>query len=165
MLLIDFILHKDADEALLQAIAGLKAIRWSYPIAQQIDWIAANIEPEDWHLLLKNDDELVAYMNLVKIRPVIDGYPSDALGIGNVCTKESGKGYGNQLMEAVNRFLDERALCGMLFCKDHLVPYYQKFNWILIKQEHCNQEISQVNTLLYNIGSEKSTLSYNGRMF
>lgn len=165
MLSIDFIKHKDISQEFLAAIAGLKAIRWHYPIAQQLDWMAANIEPEDWHLLLKSNGALVAYMNLVQVQPVIDGAPVTALGIGNVCTRESGKGYGNHLMEAVNRFLQEQQLYGMLFCKDHLIPYYKKFDWILIRKENCNPEIRQVNTLLYNIGTEGSTLSYKGRMF
>lgn len=165
MLSINFIQHKDADTSLLEAIATLKAVRWAYPMEQQMNWIAENIEPEDWHLLLKDGEDLVAYMNLVQVKPEIDGTAVAALGIGNVCTKESGKGYGNQLMEAVNRFLDEKSLYGILFCKDHLVPYYQKFNWILIRKENCNQQISQVNTLLYYIGSGQSTLSYTGRMF
>lgn len=165
MLSTTFIKHKDTSPALLRSIAALKSVRWPYPEEQQLAWMEHNIEGEDWHLLLKNGEELVAYMNLVPVSPVIDGVVVPALGIGNVCTKESGKGYGNQLMYAVNRFLNENQLCGMLFCKDHLVPYYQKFNWMLVSMENCNEEIRAVNTVLYNTGPVKNSLVYKGRMF
>lgn len=165
MLSTTFIQHKDVSPELLGAIAALKSVRWPYTIEQQLSWMEKNIEAEDWHLLLQHGDELVAYMNLVQVNPVIDEVMVQALGIGNVCTKESGKGYGNQLMAAVNRFLSEHQLCGMLFCKDHLVPYYQKFDWVLVGADNCNEAIKTVNTLLYNFGPVKSSLNYNGRMF
>lgn len=165
MLSTTFIKHKDISPQLLGAVAALKSVRWPYTLDEQLSWMEKNIEAEDWHLLLQQGDELVAYMNLVQVNPLIDEVMVQALGIGNVCTKESGKGYGNHLMAAVNRFLSENHLGGMLFCKDHLVPYYQKFEWTLIGAEHCNEAIRAVNTMLFNIGPVKSNLSYKGRMF
>ncbi len=165
MLSTTFIKHKDLSTELLQDIAALKSVRWPYTLARQLSWMEQNIAAEDWHLLLLEGAELVAYMNLVQANPVIDEVAVPVLGIGNVCTKESGKGHGNQLMAAANRFLSENKLSGMLFCKDQLVPYYQKFDWVLVAAEYCNEAIRDVNTLLYNIGPVKSSLNYKGRMF
>lgn len=151
----------------LTDIATIKSMRWHYPLEKQIQWIEHNLLSEDLHvLLLNNDEDPIAYSNLVNINVIINGRSCAYKGIGNVCTSESGKGYGNVLMKEVNHFLLSNKMSGLLFCKDQLVDYYEKFNWVLIPRENIKTDtFKHVNFMVFNTEDPVKTLEYNGRNF
>lgn len=162
----ELIPHSELTEEQLLQIIKLKSVRWPYSEAQQRAWMQENISPEDFHILVYDEDFPIAYTNFVKTNVEINGKDVPFMGIGNVCTAESGKGYGNILMDAVNKAIAEKKWNGILLCQDRLVPYYEKFGWKLVSAEKIQAEkLKSLNTMLYNFEEEVLSLSYTGRNF
>lgn len=157
--------HSDTSIEVLEKIANIKSLRWPYTLSQHLDWFKLNIKPDDLHLLIYDDNEIVAYMNLVSVEMEVNNKLQKALGIGNVCTSESGKGLGNILMQEVNEYLLLNNICGLLFCKDNLVSYYQKNKWILVDKINLNGISNQINTMIFNIDTQEFNIKYSDRNF
>ena len=158
--------HSDISEEELTEICKLKAIRWEYTLEQHKKWMAENIRPNDFHVLIKDGEESIAYTNLVDITAIINFKNVSVRGIGNVCTSETGKGFGNVLMEEVNKVLIAHDWKGILLCKDHLVPYYEKFDWKLVDKNTIKTEkFSDINFMIYNFEDVVTSLEYADRNF
>lgn len=127
--------HAELTEPILNQICGLKSVRWNYTLEQHKEWIKNNILNDDIHLLVIEDEKPIAYTNLVSIAVNVNNIEVPFMGIGNVCTLETGKNYGNLLMRTVNDTIKTKSWNGILLCKDHLVPYYGKFGWDLIDKD------------------------------
>ena len=157
--------HSDISEEELTEICELKAIRWKYTLEQHKKWMAENIQPNDFHVIIKVDQQPIAYTNLVDVNAIINNENVSVRGIGNVCTSETGKGFGNILMEEVNKILEKNEWKGVLLCKDHLTAYYQKFGWILLKKSEILFEPNDINYMIYNHKIKVQSFDYNGVMF
>ncbi|WP_231458833.1 hypothetical protein [Pedobacter sp. Leaf132] len=158
--------HRDISEIQLEEICKLKAIRWNYPLEEHKSWMQKNIEANDYHLLVSKDQQLVAYSNLINTFASINGELTVFKGIGNVCTRESGQGYGNILMDSINISLFEHNWKGILLCKDHLIAYYQKFGWSLVKKKEILSPIADgINYMIYNHKLKVNSFEYSGRNF
>src|SRR6218665_3491538 len=110
--------HAKLNENEILEICNLKARRWNYPIKEHIKWLNTYIHETDYHVLIKKQGKIIAYANLVNIIGVVNNQSIELKGIGNVCTRETGKGYGNILMYEINKILDNNSWKGLLFCKD-----------------------------------------------
>lgn len=160
--------HESLSSDNLLAICEIKSLAWSFSLESQKLWITQNIEPDDLHFLLYNNHELIAYMNLVRVEALIDGNYFSVFGIGNVCSKRKGVGYGGLLMNKVGDFLIEKNKIGLLFCKNYLLPFYIKYNWTLIGKEkrYIPFETAQdFNVLSLNLNLNFNTLQYKDRLF
>lgn len=158
--------HSDISEEELTEICELKAIRWEYSLEQHKKWMADNIKPNDFHVIIKADQQPIAYTNLVDVNASINKENINVRGIGNVCTSETGKGFGNILMEEVNKVLVTHDWKGILLCKDHLVPYYEKFDWKLIDKNVVETEkFNGINFMIYNFKDIVTSLVYTDRNF
>jgi predicted N-acetyltransferase YhbS len=158
--------HSDISEEELIEIYDLKAIRWKYTLEQHKKWMAENIQPNDFHLIIKADQQPIGYTNLVDVNALINHGNVHVRGIGNVCTSETGKGFGNVLMEEMNVVLAQNQWKGVLLCKDFLVPYYEKFGWQLVDRKLIKTEkYTKVNFMTYNLKQIISFFEYNGRNF
>ena len=158
--------HEDISETQLQDICKLKAIRWNYTLDEHREWMNNNIKADDYHLMISQNQQLIAYANLINTFASVNGKLTDFKGIGNVCTNKSGKGYGKVLMNAINKSLLENNWKGILLCKDHLVAYYQKFGWTLIKKNEVIFPIeSNINYMIYNYKIEVHSFEYRDRNF
>ncbi|AZI23398.1 GNAT family N-acetyltransferase [Chryseobacterium taklimakanense] len=150
----------------LADIIALKSMRWPYSFDQHKNWIQENIKPEDVHLLIYDGEKLVAYTNFVAVKANINASEIPFMGIGNVCTAESGKGYGNILMNAVSETVSVNNWRGLLFCKDHLVLYYEKFGWKLVpKRNILTGNLKAINTMTFNYPEDIYQLEYSDRNF
>lgn len=159
-------LNYDISSVELKSIVSIKSSRWSYSKEQHKDWIHNNILPEDYHLLVYDDNVLIAYANFVNIKVVINDDIFCFKGIGNVCTSISGKAYGNILMEFINEVLTSNNWHGLLFCGTGLISYYRKFNWELVTSEKVISFAAEdKNILVFNIDQTISSLNYSGRIF
>lgn len=159
------ILHKDINTQTLNKICALKSVHWHFPLEKQLEWIQHNIQDLDHHLLIDDNNELVAYMNLVSIEVDVNDIRQEFKGIGNVCTRTSGSGLGNVLMAEANRILTQHNWRGILLCKDNLVPFYAKYNWVLVdKSKIKNDRYSDIHVMVFNTELVDS-LSYDGRNF
>jgi len=167
-MIIKYIKHADVTLSDINEIVKIKMTAWHYPENEQIAWIRNNIQPNDIHvLLLDENNRAVAYLNLVVIDIIINESKTDAYGIGNVCATEKGKGYGSLLMQEINNFFQRNNAIGLLFCKDNLVRFYFRFKWKIVKTPELSTRLNreQINTMIYNYNNYINNFKYQGRNF
>lgn len=163
---LEFIKHQEASVDDLKRAIIIKQTAWPYPYESQKKWIQDNLKEDDVHVFLKKKDEYVAYLNLVQVNVVINTKNKPFLGIGNVCAIKQHSGFGGLLMGKIYLYLVENKYRGILFCKDELVRFYQKYHWSLVPSEKLslvNYE-PNVNTMICNVG-DVDTLQYSDRNF
>ena len=159
--------HNNITQELLDEIISVKSSAWPYSYEKQLDWIHLNIKNEDFHILLYLNDSVVGYLNLLKIRFTIDNYPKDGYGIGNVCTKEKRKGWGQELIARTNLDITQNEKVGLLFCRESLVNFYSLKDWCIIEKNKLDFSFSNdsVHTMIFNYEEEFRCLVYKGNPF
>lgn len=157
----DDILFRD----LLRAVT-IKNVAWPHPVDSQLKWIIDNMRPEDFHVFLKEDGADRAYMTLSPVIATVNGVDTSFMGIGCVCSVKRGVGLGKQLMESVNKWLNDNNHKGLLFCKKELVQFYKKYGWSLIEPASVifTTPHDGVYTMSYNYEGIKK-IEYKDRFF
>lgn len=164
---ISFIKHADLSSNKLKDICELKSVAWPHSIESQLNWIKSNISDNDIHVILSDENVFLAYLNLININCVVDGEIVNGFGIGNVCSREQGLGYGSILMKAINNYLIENKMVGVLFCKSKLIEFYRKFDWSLVSKEKLSLAFNNDNieTMINNFENNFNLLEYSGKSF
>ena len=159
--------HADISKNELDEIIKIKSVAWPYPYEKQLEWISQHLKNSDLHLLLLENSKAVAYLNLVTIELEIDNKLIDALGIGNVCAIEKGKGYGNELMKLTNKLIKSSNKPGLLFCKPELVGFYEKIDWCILNRALVNLTFSNDNieTMINNFQKQIYSFKFKGTAF
>lgn len=142
--------HAEVTKVELDTIVKIKAVAWPYPYDEQLNWIDNNLDKDDFHVLLMlNSEEPVAYLNLVNKKIQVNGNKFDTYGIGNVCSVESGKGFGTLLMKEVTNYILKKNRVGILFCKKKLVSFYTKFGWI--EKKILKEDTTTIISMVFNL--------------
>lgn len=150
----------------LKQVCAVKSQRWPYSMKDCLGWMEFNLKDDDLHIMMKELNAARGYCNLVKIEVLINDVNEKMLGLGSVCTSESSRGYGTLLMNEVNKVLLENQSQGLLFCKDELVPYYQKFSWEQVPADKIQTDnFKGINFMVFNVKKIITSLKYNGRNF
>jgi len=159
--------HAKVSKFELDEIIRIKSIAWEFPYKMQMEWISKNLKGLDLHLLLYKNDNAVAYLNLISIELMIDTITFRALGVGNVCAIEKGKGYGAELMKQTNQYISNENSIGLLFCKTSLTNFYKKFNWSIIEETKLNLTFQNENvkTMLFNFNLPFHVLTFKEQIF
>jgi len=149
---------------LLRAVA-VKNVAWPHPVESQVKWIIDNMQPDDMHVFLTENGEDKAYMTLSPVTATMNGVDTPFMGVGCVCATHPGMGGGKLLVETVNKYLEDKCYKGILFCKESLLGFYSKYNWVSVPQERVrfSKEHSGVYTMVYRCQSIES-LVYSDRM-
>ena len=149
----------------LRAIS-IKNRAWPFPVESQIKWIIDNMRPEDLHVFLTDGGEDKAYMTLSLVKGEMNGAETVFWGVGCVCSSSKGEGYGGLLLEKTNQYIFGNGARGLLFCKNTLIPFYEKYGWKVVPQNKViiPKEDSGVFTMVYN-SPEIERLEYRDRMF
>jgi predicted GNAT family N-acyltransferase len=131
MMKFDYIRNDFISKETLIKICFLKIQHWNYDIEQQMLWINQNLNVDDIHLVLWEDDNLIGYLNIINLELIISNRKDNALGIGNVCIdrNQQKKYYGFLLMKLAEYYLKVNDKIGLLLCKKELVPFYRKIGW------------------------------------
>ncbi|GBF73565.1 hypothetical protein PA598K_01867 [Paenibacillus sp. 598K] len=151
---ISLINHSQISANLLEMIIRLKMESWNYSIGENQEWIKKNLKPFDKHLILCDQKGMViAYSNLVLREIDVEGQSIDILGVGNLCVSNEMKrqGLGRFLMSFVNFYIIKNRMQGFLFCKDHLVSFYEQMGWKKLNS-FFTFEMNNIshNVLVYN---------------
>jgi len=156
--------HSKISSTDLERAVALKSVAWPYPKESQMQWIRDNLKPEDIHVFLQEDGKDIAYLNIAMVNASINGNCTICAGIGNVCSNR--KGGGKNLIINTNRLILDLNIPGILFCRDKLVGFYEKYGWKLLnlKQVTLNHLGDGINTMVYNMNTN-NTISYNDRNF
>lgn len=160
--------HNTISDDMLNEVIQIKSVAWDFSVDSQFKWIEDNLKENDLHILLKVEGEFVAYLNLIDISVILDDIPIKGWGVGNVCAKIRGKGYGQLLMRKTNDLILESGRIGLLFCKNELVDFYAGYSWnkptigsVIIPSM---QERSGTQIMMLNLPSF-FTLKYSGKLF
>ena len=148
-------------------IISVKSVAWPYTYEMQLKWINENLNASDLHLLLQEDSKTVAYLNLINIEIEINDINFKSFGIGNVCSAEKGKAYGNELMILTNQYIKENQKTAILFCKPELVCFYEKYDWLTIEKDKLKLAFDNRNivTMGFNIDCNLQLFKYSGNTF
>lgn len=167
MFSLKIILHTEITDIDIKEIIEIKSFSWPYSYENQLNWLNENLKAGDVHLLLKKGNNTVAYLNLINIDLEFNNNSFKALGVGNVCSTEKGKGYGNELMKQANQYLQNENRIGLLFCKKGLINFYQKVGWKKIEKNNYQVVFDNTNieTMIYNCSLKFENLGYRGRPF
>lgn len=149
-----------------EQIISLKKTHWNYSEEEHKNWINHNLFKDDIHVLMLENEVLVGYLNLIETEVIVNNESHPFLGIGNVCSKEKGKGYGQQLLMEVNNYLVINEQQGVLLCKDELTEFYKKYNWVLLDKALTSHVFSRtINVMFFNIVCKITKFNYLGRNF
>ncbi|WP_281310647.1 hypothetical protein [Flavobacterium flavigenum] len=162
----NFCTQSQLTEQNLKSIVNLKKKHWDYSEEEHKRWINNNINGEDIHVLMFQNEILIGYLNLIHAEVILNNEGHFFLGIGNVCSLEKGLGYGKELLVGMQKYLDQNNFKGILFCKDNLVDFYNKFGWKLVpKNKIISENLKNVNVMFYNIDDNIECVAYKGRNF
>lgn len=123
--------HSELDEKMLKEIIRLKQQHWGFFYKSQKKWIENTFEPEALHLLLRIDENFVAYLSIRDIRVLADEKKMTAKGLGNVCVDKRFRklGLGRKLVEQASELIFDNQDIGILLCHSHLISFYEKCGW------------------------------------
>lgn len=163
---VQLIKHADISEKQINEICNLKAIRWDYSLEQHRQWILQNINVNDYHIIITENETPVAYNNLVEISAIVNSVELKFMGLGNVCTSETGRGYGNILMKNTNDILKKNHWKGLLLCKNNLVSYYERFGWSICEPMLITPALSKgVNLMTFNVNTNRRSINLQNQNF
>lgn len=164
---INFISHSEATNEQLLEIVKVKDVAWPHSRESQFRWFDDNLKESDIHVLLTKNNYAIAYLNLIKIEFKIDDVFVDGYGIGNVCSRERGKGWGKEIMIQANMFLIQNKKPGLLFCRNHSVHFYKITEWLLIDKNKLTLAFNNesIETMIRNSDKEFNNLEYLGKLF
>lgn len=158
--------HSEADSETLNRVIAIKQVAWPYPVDSQLRWMRDNLRDDDVHAFLQEDGRDVAYLNIAWVSACINGVNVRCAGVGNVCSKFTGGGYGKSLIIKTEEYFARNNLIGILFCKNALVGFYEKYNWKLIDSKRVTlpHVLEGINTMVFNIDNV-DTIEYRDRNF
>lgn len=149
-----FCKHSQINQQELEKIVDLKKKHWNYAPEEHLRWMALNLKGEDIHVLMFENEELVAYLNLINAEVIINDAVQSFIGIGNVCSSNKGKGHGSLLIKEVDQYLACKKKTGILLCKDSLVGFYLKNGWKLLDKNKVEADFPLYNTMVFTESEE-----------
>jgi len=126
--------HRVLSEAQFMQIATLKNQVWSYGIDEQIRYLEERTEPDDRHILLSQNGDLVGYLRITTRFAFSDKtYWIDGVSTVIVSSQHRGSGYGRELMKAASSDILATTphRTGALCCSDEYIDFYKKCGWEL----------------------------------
>ena len=113
-------------------VIKIKQLYWDYSQEEHKMWLQMNINDNEYHLIITgSNEEVIAYLNIVRTSITYNGVNEEVMGVGNVCVdkKYSGQGIGQLLMSACNYYLNSFNKRAILMCKSNLISFYEKSGW------------------------------------
>jgi predicted GNAT family N-acyltransferase len=94
--------------------------------------------PKDLHILADVDGRAETHVGLLQHSITVGDSSVKVCGVGGVVTalESQGKGYASHAMRYAGNFMcrEWRVDFGLLFCRDPLVPFYERFGWQKLKE-------------------------------
>ena len=142
----------------INSICNLKDSHWKYGLESQLSWYIKNVKPDDLHNMLFINNELIGYTLLRK--RTIKLFQNNKIFLKKywlfdtmiIDTKNRNQNLGSNLMDFNSNILTNQKLSSLLICNNDLVKFYEKFNWVILKNnlfQVMDQNIS-TNVLIYN---------------
>ncbi len=133
-------LTKKLDTSDIKKICILKDTQWNFGVKSQLKWFKENIKPNDVHILLEIDNNLIGYTLLRKRTFIIKANSKNYrereywLFDTHIVKKNFRRmGYNKILMKESAKIIKKKL--GLLICSDNLIKYYNKFKWKVISNK------------------------------
>ena len=92
--------------------------------------------PKDWHALCYEGTQLVSVTGVLKHEVLVKNRPVTVGGVGGVVTVPGAQrhGHATALLRCAAGFIHEElaARFGMLFCREAMVPFYERLGWVVV---------------------------------
>ena len=143
--------HSELNDELIKDIALFKNQTWIYTIESQIQFLKENLGPNDFHVFIQLNNEIVSYLSVINVDVYLNGIIKTLLGVGSVCTSPQNrkKGYANRLLDYTEKIiLKENS--SILLCREHLSYFYIKLNWYILERNLLFKE-KKINIMAKNL--------------
>jgi hypothetical protein len=146
-------------------IGKLKNTQWSFGLKSQLKWFKNNCKKNDIHNLFYIKSKLIGYTflrirsfstnNHIKKKYVL----FDTLIIHK---DYRNKKLSDLLMLFNNTIIKQTGLFSFLICKNDLLGFYKKYNWIKLykKQFKLKDHLSSANGMIFNTNKKKKYYFY-----
>jgi len=95
-------------------------------------------KPKDLHIFVDVDGRPVTHVGLLQHTVTAGSQPVRVCGVGGVVTVPDahGKGYASHAMRHAASMMHEELAAdfGLLFCRDPLVPFYERLGWRKVQE-------------------------------
>ena len=141
-------------------ISNLKDSQWRYGINSQIEWFKKNIKKNDIHNLLYLKSKLIGY-TLLRRRSFNNNNKLKKMYLlfdSLVVHKDyRNKKLSSLLMIFNNTIIRETRLFSFLICKNDLVDFYKKYDWIKLNKKNIKvlDHPFSTNGMLFNTNKVK----------
>ena len=156
--------HGELPLPIKKEIISVKSQYWRFSYESQLQWMDKNLQKGDLHFLLRNANQVIAYLNLVNINLLMDNEQIGAIGVGNVCVskEKSNNGYGSKIMSLANEKIKSLKIPGVLLCHERLIDFYTKVGWrvlscdnIIIDSKSFKEKVMIFNSKMFTVGTLK----------
>ena len=141
-------------------ISNLKNSQWSFGINSQLEWFKNNIKKNDIHNLLYFNSKLIGY-TLLRRRSFNNNnkFKKIYLLFDTLIIHKDyrNKKLSNLLMIFNNTIIRETGLFSFLICKNDLVGFYKKYDWIKLNKKNIKvvDHSFSTNGMLFNTNKIK----------
>lgn len=95
--------------------------------------------PKDWHVIVDADSRAVSHVGLLRHTVIVGEREVRVCGVGGVVTnlEAHGRGYASHALRYAQELMCREwgVDFGLLFCRDQLIPFYERLGWRLIREE------------------------------
>ena len=146
-------------------IIKLKNSQWSYGINSQLEWFKNNVKKNDIHNLLYSKSKLIGY-TLLRKRSFnnTNQFKKKYILFDTLIIHKDyrNKKLSELLMIFNNTIIRETGLFSFLICKNDLVNFYKKYDWIKIKKKNIKvvDHPFFANGMLFNTNKIKKYYFY-----
>ncbi|MGI5262026.1 GNAT family N-acetyltransferase [Streptomyces angustmyceticus] len=94
--------------------------------------------PKQEHFGIRRDGRLVAHTGLVTLPLAVGPVETEVVGFGGVLVAPGLRGHGLARLVVSGALEHARTSgpeCGLLFCRPHLVPLYQRLGWRTLEED------------------------------
>lgn len=151
-----FLENTKINENMIEKIIRIKQQYWHYSYDEHKKWMNENIYEDEYHLIILDlNDEVIAYLNLIKTNIIYQDINEEVIGVGNVCVdkKYFSQGIGQLIMSVCKYYLNSYKKQSILLCSTNLVKFYEKSGWkkyegeVFLKDIKFNGELMSINQI------------------
>ena len=141
----------------INSICTLKDTHWKFGIKSQLNFFKNSYRPNDIHICIYSNNNLVGYNCLRKRKIIISDFNSIYILFDSliVSSKYRNKKLSTYLINFSNTYIYSQKLIGVLLCNNDLLSFYGRHNWIKINRRNNN---------IINIPLEKNIMTYNSNV-
>jgi predicted GNAT family N-acyltransferase len=158
---IEFVASNRLSQSQLESFKQLRAMVYPPEVLATLPGTQFTWAAPQWSILVWEENELVSRVGLLTREVLSNGTTKLIGGVGGVMThpEKQGKGYASYAMREATKVLDlELSVAfALLFCRPHLVEFYQRFHWkpfegqVFVEQPQGKIEFSANGAMVLNV--------------